>query len=150
LPVTNIDQISKRLRCEFWVDGGFEFFACAVIGIWLEMDACHAGGNHAMLPRRAGFAGRFHPYALRQSRCSEGGRLCRAFSAPSTASNPLIVRVSRFSRFRGFVVASLMARGNADSFTPLWPIGDRRGDDDARSYVTFHSTHKRASRTGRP
>ena len=52
--------------------------------------------------------------------------------------NPLIVRGLAVQQVRGFVVESLMARGNDEAFTLYGLLARRVETDDARSYVTFH------------
>jgi len=52
--------------------------------------------------------------------------------------NPLIVRGIAVPQIRGFVVESLMTRGNDEPFTLYGLLANSVETDDARSYVAFH------------
>src|SRR6202043_1236133 len=52
--------------------------------------------------------------------------------------NPLIVRGIALQQIRGFVVESLMARGDDEPFTLYGLLAKSVETDDNRSYVTFH------------
>ena len=90
------------------------------------------------------------PYA--EARCAEGRPAGGgAFSAPSTASTP---RSSRgplpCSQIQGFVLESLMARGNDEAFTLYGLLARTVETDDSRSYVTFHLDAKARFADGQP
>jgi peptide/nickel transport system substrate-binding protein len=114
-------------------------FAGAVLGIWFAAEPCHAGGNHAIamhgepaLP--ADFT--HMPYANPDA--PKGGRLIQGILGTFDSLNPLIVRGLAVQQIRGFVVESLMARGNDEAFTLYGLLAKSVETDDARSYVTFH------------
>src|SRR5204862_7573024 len=68
----------------------------------------------------------------------KGGRLVWGILGTFDSLNPLIVRGLAVQQIRGFVVESLMARGNDEAFTLYGLLAKSVETDDARSYVTFH------------
>ena len=76
------------------------------------------------------------PYA--KSDAPKGGRLVWGLPGTFDSLNPLIVRGLALQQVRGFVVESLMARGNDEAFTLYGLLAKTVETDDARSYVTFH------------
>ena len=68
----------------------------------------------------------------------KGGRLAWGLLGTFDSLNPLIVRGLAVQQIRGFVVESLMARGNDEAFTLYGLLARTVETDDARSYVTFH------------
>ena len=68
----------------------------------------------------------------------KGGRLVQGILGTFDSLNPLIVRGLAVQQIRGFVVESLMARGNDEAFTLYGLLAKNVETDDARSYVTFH------------
>ena len=67
----------------------------------------------------------------------KGGRLVQGFLGTFDSLNPLIVRGLAVQQMRGFVIESLMARGNDEAFTLYGLLAKTVETDDARSYVTF-------------
>src|SRR5205814_8491761 len=67
----------------------------------------------------------------------KGGRLVQGFLGTFDSLNPLIVRGLAVQQIRGFVVESLMARGNDEAFTLYGLLANSLETDDARSSVTF-------------
>jgi peptide/nickel transport system substrate-binding protein len=67
----------------------------------------------------------------------KGGRLVQGILGTFDSLNPLIVRGLAVQQIRGFVVESLMARGNDEAFTLYGLLAKSVETDDARSYVTF-------------
>src|SRR6266571_4722072 len=76
------------------------------------------------------------PYANPEA--PKGGRLVQGFLGTFDSLNPLIVRGLAVQQVRGFVVESLMARGNDEAFTLYGLLAKSVETDDARSYVTLH------------
>jgi peptide/nickel transport system substrate-binding protein len=148
--VTNIESNQHAaLRIFGW--RRVRAFACAVIGIWLAIDACHAGDSHAIamhgvpaLP--ADFT--HMPYANPDA--PKGGRLVQGILGTFDSLNPLIVRGLAVQQIRGFVVESLMARGNDEAFTLYGLLAKSVETDDVRSYVIFHLDPKARFSDGRP
>lgn len=68
----------------------------------------------------------------------KGGRLVQGVSGTFDSLNPFIVRGLAVQQVRGFVIESLMARGNDEPFTLYGLLAERIETDDARTWVTFH------------
>src|ERR1700716_1779641 len=75
------------------------------------------------------------PYARPDA--PKGGRLVQGILGTFDSLNPLIVRGLAIQQIRGFVVESLMARGNDEPFTLYGLLAKSIETDDARSYVPF-------------
>src|SRR5438445_6363095 len=88
------------------------------------------------------------PYANPEA--PKGGRLVQGFLGTFDSLNPLIVRGLAVQQIRGFVVESLMARGNDEAFTLYGLLAKSVETDDARSYVTFRLDPKARFADGRP
>ncbi len=67
----------------------------------------------------------------------KGGRLVQSVLGTFDSLNPLIVKGLAVQQVRGFVIESLMARGNDEAFTLYGLIARSVETDAARSYVTF-------------
>ena len=74
----------------------------------------------------------------------KGGRLVQGMLGSFDSLNPLIVRgvavqqIRGYVFERGYVLESLMTRGNDEAFTLYGLLAKSVETDDARSYVTFH------------
>ena len=68
----------------------------------------------------------------------KGGRLTWALLGTFDSLNPLIVKGLAVQQIRGYVVESLMARGNDEPFTLYGLLAKSVETDDARDFVTFH------------
>src|ERR1700704_5132552 len=88
------------------------------------------------------------PYA--NPNAPKGGRLVQGILGTFDSLNPLIVRGLAVQQIRGFVVESLMTRGNDEAFTLYGLLANSVETDDARSYVTFHLDPKARFSDGRP
>jgi len=75
------------------------------------------------------------PYA--DPAAPKGGRLVQGIQGTFDSLNPLIVRGIAVQQIRGFVVESLMARGNDEPFTLYGLLARSVETDDARNFVTF-------------
>ena len=64
--------------------------------------------------------------------------------------NPLIVRGLAVQQIRGYVIESLMARGNDEPFTLYGLLAKSVETDDARSYVTFRLNPSARFSDGKP
>jgi peptide/nickel transport system substrate-binding protein len=80
----------------------------------------------------------------------KGGRLVQGILGTFDSLNPLIVRGLAVQQIRGFVVESLMARGNDEAFTLYGLLAKSVETDDARSYVTFHLDPRARFSDGQP
>src|SRR5450432_2415277 len=67
----------------------------------------------------------------------KGGRLVQGILGTFDSLNPLIVKGLAIQQMRGFVLESLMARGNDEPFTLYGLLAKTIETDDARSFVTF-------------
>src|SRR5579864_4022201 len=88
------------------------------------------------------------PYANPDA--SKGGRLIWGLSGTFDSLNPLIVKGLAVQQIRGFVVESLMARGNDEPFTLYGLLPRTVETDDERSYVTFHLDPRARFSDGKP
>jgi peptide/nickel transport system substrate-binding protein len=80
----------------------------------------------------------------------KGGRLVWGILGTFDSLNPQIVRGLAVQQMRGFVVESLMARGNDEAFTLYGLLAKSVETDDARSYVTFRLDPKARFADGKP
>src|SRR5437764_13531796 len=80
----------------------------------------------------------------------KGGRLVWGLSGTFDSLNPLIVRGLAVQQIRGFVVESLMARGNDEAFTLYGLLAKSIETDEARSHVTFRLDPRARFSDGRP
>ncbi len=80
----------------------------------------------------------------------KGGRLVFGVLGTFDSLNPLIVRGTSLQQIRGYVIESLLARGNDEPFTLYGLLAESVETDDARSYVTFHINPKAAFSDGKP
>src|SRR6476659_4652748 len=88
------------------------------------------------------------PYA--NPAAPKGGRLVWGILGTFDSLNPLIVRGLAIQQIRGFVVESLMARGNDEAFTLYGLLARSVETDDARTYVTFRLDPRARFSDGRP
>jgi len=137
------------------VRGYVRAFVCGVLafGLALAMTAGKAAAKEsyaiAMHGAPALPADFTHmPYAKPDA--PKGGRLVQGLLGTFDSLNPLIVRGLAVQQIRGFVVESLMARGNDEAFTLYGLLAKSVETDDSRSYVTFHLDPKARFSDGQP
>jgi peptide/nickel transport system substrate-binding protein len=80
----------------------------------------------------------------------KGGRLVQGVLGTFDSLNPLIVKGIAVQQVRGFVVESLMARGNDEPFTLYGLLAKTVETDEARSFVTFHLDQRARFSDGTP
>ncbi len=80
----------------------------------------------------------------------KGGRLVQGLLGTFDSLNPLIVRGLAVQQIRGFVVESLMTRGNDEAFTLYGLLARSVETDEARSYVTFRIDPRARFSDGKP
>jgi peptide/nickel transport system substrate-binding protein len=130
--------------------------ACAsfalTLAIWLA-GACpaaaadqHAIAMHGTPALPAGFT--HMPYVNPDA--PKGGRLVWGIQGTFDSLNPLIVRGLAIQQVRGFVIESLLARGNDEAFTLYGLLAKSVETDDARTFVTFHIDPKARFSDGKP
>jgi peptide/nickel transport system substrate-binding protein len=106
----------------------------------------HAIAMHGAPALPAGFT--HMPYANPDA--PKGGRLTWGLLGTFDSLNPLIVRGLAVQQIRGFVVESLMARGNDEPFTLYGLLAKSVETDDGRSHVTFHLDPRARFSDGKP
>ena len=131
--------------------------ACAIIGIWLALDPCHAGDTYAIAMHGApALPADFTHMPYANPDAPKGGRLVQGILGTFDSLNPLIVRgvavqqVVAVQQMRGLVIESLMARGNDEAFTLYGLLARSVETDDTRSYVTFHIDPRARFSDGQP
>lgn len=80
----------------------------------------------------------------------KGGRLVQGLVGTFDSLNPFIVKGLAVQQMRGFVVESLMARGNDEAFTLYGLLAQNVETDDARTFVTFRLNPKARFSDGKP
>ncbi|WP_198135180.1 extracellular solute-binding protein [Rhodopseudomonas palustris] len=80
----------------------------------------------------------------------KGGRLVEGLLGTFDSLNPFIVKGIAVQRMRGYVVESLMARGNDEPFTLYGLLAQSIETNDARSYVTFRIDPRARFSDGKP
>jgi peptide/nickel transport system substrate-binding protein len=127
--------------------------AALAFGIAIGTDAGNARAEpsfaiamHGAPALPAGFT--HMPYANPEA--PKGGRLVEGILGTFDSLNPLIVRGLAVQQIRGFVVESLMARGNDEAFTLYGLLAKSVETDDSRSYVTFHLDPRARFSDGQP
>jgi peptide/nickel transport system substrate-binding protein len=80
----------------------------------------------------------------------KGGRLVQGVPGSFDSLNPFIVKGAAFQQIRGYVVESLMARGNDEPFTLYGLLADSIDTDDARTYAAFHLNPQARFSDGQP
>jgi peptide/nickel transport system substrate-binding protein len=88
------------------------------------------------------------PYA--KADAPKGGRLVEGILGTFDSLNPLIVKGLAVPQIRGYVIESLMARGNDEAFTLYGLLARSVETDDARHYVTFRLDPRARFSDGRP
>jgi peptide/nickel transport system substrate-binding protein len=78
----------------------------------------------------------YMPYANPDA--PKGGRLVWGMLGSFDSLNPFIVRGVALQQVRGYVVESLLTRGNDEAFTLYGLLAKSVETDDSRTYVTFH------------
>jgi peptide/nickel transport system substrate-binding protein len=141
------------LQLSMWMHVRAFLFGVLAFGIVLAIDAgtlsaeeSYAIAMHGAPALPADFT--HMPYANPEA--PKGGRLVQGFLGTFDSLNPLIVRGLAVQQIRGFVVESLMARGNDEAFTLYGLLAKTVETDDARSYVTFHLDPKARFSDGQP
>src|SRR3954468_16820286 len=92
----------------------------------------------------------FHHMPYANPDAPKGGRLVQGLLGTFDSLNPLIVRGLAVQQIRGFVIESLMARGNDEAFTLYALLAKSVETDDARSHVTFRLDPKARFSDGQP
>jgi peptide/nickel transport system substrate-binding protein len=140
-------QLSRCRRVRIFLFGVLAFcIALAIDAGTLSAEESYAIAMHGAPALPADFT--HMPYANPDA--PKGGRLVQGFLGTFDSLNPLIVRGLAVQQIRGFVVESLMARGNDEAFTLYGLLAKSVETDDARSYVTFHLDPRARFSDGQP
>jgi peptide/nickel transport system substrate-binding protein len=130
-------------------------FACALLAPGIALASAgkrawaaetHAIAMHGAPALPADFT--HMPYA--NPAAPKGGRLVWGVLGTFDSLNPQIVRGIAVQQMRGFVVESLMARGNDEAFTLYGLLAKTVETDEARSYVTFRLDPRARFSDGKP
>jgi peptide/nickel transport system substrate-binding protein len=118
---------------------------CAAPGLAVTTAARAQAGmpRHAIaMHGEPAFASGFTHMPYVKADAPKGGRLVFGSVGTFDSLNPLIVRGVTLQQIRGYVIESLMARGNDEPFTLYGLLAESVETDDARSYVTFRINPK--------
>ena len=136
--------MESNLRAKSWVPRRSRFgsLACGLLAFGLAVAAgiggVSAGQSHAIAMHGApAMPADFDHMPYANPAAPKGGRLIQGILGTFDSLNPLIVRGLAVQQVRGFVVESLMARGNDEAFTLYALLARSVETDDVRSYVTF-------------
>ena len=118
------------------------YLACGLLGLGLLLASgikgVSAGQGYAIAMHGApALAADFVHMPYANPDAPKGGRLVQGILGTFDSLNPLIVRGLPVQQIKGFVVESLMARGNDEAFTLYGLLARSVETDDTRSYVTF-------------
>ncbi|WP_315832790.1 extracellular solute-binding protein [Bradyrhizobium prioriisuperbiae] len=80
----------------------------------------------------------------------KGGRLTFGILGTFDSLNPMIVKGLAVQQIRGYVIESLLTRGQNEAFTLYGLLAESVETDDNRSYVTFRLNPKARFSDGRP
>src|ERR1700716_529111 len=135
----------SRLRAVAWAVLAFGL-SLAMYASRVSAEESYAIAMHGAPALPADFT--HMPYT--RSDAPKGGRLVQGILGTFDSLNPLIVRGLAVQQIRGFVVESLMARGNDEAFTLYGLLAKTVETDDLRSYVTFRLDPKARFSDGQP
>ncbi|MBI5264999.1 MAG: ABC transporter substrate-binding protein [Bradyrhizobium sp.] len=136
-----LERLSARLLIRLALALGFALPLGRVSA--QEGDAIAMHGQPAM---PAGFS--HMPYANPDA--PKGGRLTWGMLGTFDSLNPLIVKGLAVQQIRGFVVESLMARGNDEAFTLYGLLARTVETDEDRTFVTFRLDPRARFSDGKP
>src|SRR3954447_6706585 len=122
--------------------GWLPAFVCGVLvwGFWPVLNGSKGWADESYaiaMHRPPDLPADFHHMPYANPDAPKGGRLVQGLLGTFDSLNPLIVRGLAVQQIRGFVVESLMARGNDEPFTLYGLLAKSIETDDARSYVPF-------------
>jgi peptide/nickel transport system substrate-binding protein len=111
-----------------------------------QADPSHAIAMHGAPALPPDF--RQMPYANPDA--PKGGRMVQGVLGTFDSLNPFIVRGIAVPQMRGYVIESLMARGQDEAFTLYGLLAESVETDDARSFVTFRINPQARFSDGKP
>lgn len=80
----------------------------------------------------------------------KGGRIAFGLVGTFDSLNPMIVKGLAVQQIRGYVIESLLTRGQNEPFTLYGLLAESLETDDARSFVTFHLNPRARFSDGHP
>jgi peptide/nickel transport system substrate-binding protein len=144
--MTRVPAARHNLRTA-WLSGLVFLAAATLAGSNpVSAEASHGIAMHGAPAMAANFT--HMPYANPDA--PKGGRLIQGLSGTFDSLNPFIVRGLAVQQVRGFVIESLMARGNDEPFTLYGLLAEKIETDDARTWVTFHLNPRARFSDGQP
>lgn len=119
--------------------------AIVAVGVWLAQPRLGRSEERSPAPPTHAIAmhgepalpGNFAQMPYVNPQAPKGGRLVLGLAGTFDSLNPLIVRGQAVQQIRGYVIESLLIRGQDEAFTLYGLLAERVETDDARSYVTF-------------
>jgi len=139
-----VSQTESNRRAQCWVSArrcaaavlyGLVVFCLPVL---TGCDGAFAAESHAIAMHGApALPATFTHMPYANPDAPKGGRLVQGILGTFDSLNPLIVRGLAVQQMRGYVIESLMARGNDEAFTLYGLLARSVETDEARSYVTF-------------
>ncbi len=117
---------------------------------WASMPAAAAPRHAIAMHGEPALPATFTHMAYANPDAQKGGRLVLGLLGTFDSLNPFIVRGAAVQQVRGYVVESLMTRGQDEPFTLYGLLADSIDTDDARSHVSFHLNPKARFSDGTP
>src|SRR3954462_2066720 len=135
--------------------GWLRAFVCGVLvwGFWPVLNVSKGSADESYAIAMHGppaLPADFHHMPYANPDAPKGGRLVQGVLGTFDSLNPFIVRGLAVQQIRGFVIESLMARGNDEAFTLYGLLARSVETDDIRSYVTFRLDPKARFSDGQP
>src|SRR4051812_13593941 len=135
--------------------GWLRAFVCGVLvwGFWPVLNVSKGSADESYAIAMHGppaLPADFHHMPYANPDAPKGGRLVQGIVGTFDSLNALIVKGLAVQQIRGFVIESLMARGNDEAFTLYALLARSVETDDARSYVTFHLDPRARFSDGQP
>ena len=139
-----VSQTESNRRAQWWVPAR-RYVVAVLYGLVVFSPPVLAGSDRALAAESYAIA--MHgapalpatfthmPYA--KADAPKGGRLVQGILGTFDSLNPLIVRGLAVQQTRGFVIESLMVRGNDEAFTLYGLLARSVETDEARHYVIF-------------
>jgi peptide/nickel transport system substrate-binding protein len=130
--------------------------AAAVLGLLVfgpltDRDSALASESHAIAMHGApALPATFTHMPYARADAPKGGRLVQGVLGSFDSLNPLIVKGLAVQQIRGYVVESLMARGNDEAFTLYGLLARSVETDEERRYVTFRLDPRARFSDGQP
>jgi peptide/nickel transport system substrate-binding protein len=146
-----IDASSRPYRCSLIARSLIAFLAslpllAAPVSHPAQAEPAAAIAMHGAVALPADF--RQMPYANPDA--PKGGRMVQGVLGTFDSLNPFIVRGIAVQQVRGYVVESLMTRGQDEAFTLYGLLAQSVETDDDRSFVTFRIDPRATFSDGRP